>query len=104
MLKLEKVSHLVVNNSRFLILPWVQIKNLGSKILSEVVKILPLEWQRRYGYKPLFLETFVQRSKFSGTVYKAANWRYLGSTQGKGRQGLRFFFHGKVRDYYIYPL
>lgn len=96
--------HLIVNNSRFLILPWVRVKNLGSKILGRAAKIVPYDWQRRYGYRPLFFETFVDVGNFSGTVYRAANWRYLGRTRGKGRRGLRYFFHGKFRDYYIYPL
>ena len=96
--------HLVINNNRFLILPWVEVKNLGSKILSLSARIVPSDWEMRYGYRPQFFETFVDADRFNGTVYKAANWKFLGRTAGKGRSGNRYFFHGKVRDYYIYPL
>jgi len=96
--------HLVVNNCRFLILPWVKIKNLASRILSLAVKIMPLDWQAKYGYRPLLVETFVECDKFKGTCYKAANWIYLGKTLGKGRCGARYFYHGRIRDYYVYPL
>jgi len=96
--------HLIVNNCRFLILPWIKIKNLASKILSLAVKIMPLDWQAQYSYKPLLVETFVECDSFKGTCYKAANWIYLGKTQGKGRRGAKYYYHGKIRDYYIYPL
>lgn len=100
----EKNRHLVVNNVRFLILPWVRVKNLASRVLSLSIKIMPLDWQAKYGYKPLLVETFVDCDKFKGTCYKAANWIYLGRTCGKGRRGARYFYHGKIRDYYVYPL
>ena len=96
--------HLIVNNVRFLIFPWVNVKNLASKILSHVAKLLPQDWERKYGYKPLILETFVDTDRFNGTCYKAANWLSLGLTKGKGRRGLNYFWHGKVREYYVYPL
>lgn len=96
--------HLIINNSRFLILPWVRVKNLGSKILSQAARVLPSDWEARYGSRPEFLETFVERDRFTGAVYKAANWRLLGRTRGKGRRGLNYFLHGKIRDYYIYSL
>ncbi len=69
-----------------------------------MVKIMPLDWQARYGYKPLLVETFVDCERFKGTCYKAANWIYLGKTSGKGRRGAKYFYHGKIRDYYVYPL
>ncbi|OGF62892.1 MAG: hypothetical protein A2Y62_04265 [Candidatus Fischerbacteria bacterium RBG_13_37_8] len=96
--------HLIVNNCRFLILPWVKIHNLGSKILSEAARVVPVDWQHRYGYKPLLFETFVDRDRFRGTVYRAANWVYLGATKGKGRKGLHYYYHGNRKDYYIYFL
>lgn len=96
--------HLVVNNCRFLILPWIKIKNLASKILSLAVKIMPQDWAIKYGYRPLLVETFVDCERFKGTCYKAANWIYLGKTEGKGRRGAKYFYHGRVRDYYVYPL
>ena len=77
--------HLVVNNSRFLVLPWVQSKNLASRILSLAGKRLPSDWQDRYHYRPVLLETFVEKERFEGTCYKAANWIYVGDTQGQGK-------------------
>jgi hypothetical protein len=101
--ELERNRHLVVNNCRFLILPWVKIKNLGSKILSGVVDVLKDDWKRLYGYSPIIIETFVDEI-FKGTVYKASNWIYLGKTRGEGRRGLNYFFHGRVRHYFLYPI
>ena len=63
----------VLNNNRFLILPWVNIKNLGSRILGQSAKIVPVDWEKRYGCRPKFMETFIEAERFSGTVYKAAN-------------------------------
>lgn len=100
----NKKRHLIINNNRFLILPWVTIRNLGSFILSKVAKIVADDWEVKYGYRPEFLETFVETNRFTGAVYKAANWKCLGKTCGEGRKGLKYFYHGKIRDYYIYPL
>ena len=102
--ELEEKRHLVVNNFRFLILPWVRVKNLGSKILGEVVDVLKEDWRRIYGYSPIAIETFVDAEMFSGAVYRASNWICLGKTEGKGRRGMNYFFHGRVRHYYIYPV
>jgi hypothetical protein len=66
--------HLVVNNARFLILPWVASKNLAAKLLGLVARRLPDAWRQRYGYRPVLLETFVETQRFPGTCYKAANW------------------------------
>lgn len=100
--KLEEKRHTIVNNVRFLILPWVKVKNLGSKLLGESVKVMTEDWNRLYGYLPIAIETFVDEERFKGTVYKAANWISLGITKGKGRRGLNYFFHGRRRRYYIY--
>ncbi|MCP3880689.1 MAG: DUF4338 domain-containing protein, partial [Sulfitobacter sp.] len=78
---------LIVNNARFLILPWVQSKNLASMILAQAARTLPNHWQEVYGYRPVLLETFVEKRRFRGTCYKAANWVYLGQTQGRGKLG-----------------
>lgn len=96
--------HFIVNNCRFLILPWIKIKNLASKILSLAIKSMPQDWEKKYCYHPLLVETFVDCERFKGTCYKAANWIYLGKTEGKGRRGAKYFYHGKIRDYYVYPL
>ena len=78
---------LVVNNARFLILPWVQVKNLASKILAMAVKQLPNDWQHQYQITPVLMETFVETDRFAGTCYKAANWIHVGSTKGLGTLG-----------------
>jgi len=70
--------HLIVNNARFLILPWVQSKGVASKVLGHIARQLPNDWQQRYGYRPVLLETFVQSDRFRGTCYKAANWTHVG--------------------------
>ena len=74
----------VINNSRFLIFPWVQVKNLASHILGKVVRHIKDDWLQRWGYSPLLLETFVDPAHYYGTCYKAANWEYLGMTTGEG--------------------
>ena len=75
----------VVNNSRFLILPWVRVQNLASRVLSLMSRQLPCEWHSRYGVEPLLLETLVDHSRYRGTCYRAANWIELGVTTGRGR-------------------
>ena len=69
---------LVVNNARFLILPWVQVRNLASTVLARISRRLPADWQARSGYRPLLLETFVQSDRFAGTSYRAANRTHVG--------------------------
>jgi hypothetical protein len=95
---------LIVSNSRFLILPWVRVRNLASTILSLCARQLPMEWKRIYGYHPLLLETIVD-AQFRGTSYRAANWIYLGETSGRGRVDRNHEAHGRaVKKIYIYPL
>jgi len=94
----------VVNNNRFLILPWVQVKNLGSYILSRTTRQLPQDWYRFYGRELLLVETFVDPRWFQGTIYKAANWIYVGNTMGFTRQGVSFKYHGHTKEVYLYPL
>jgi hypothetical protein len=90
----------VVNNSRFLILPTVRVPNLASRVLSVCAKRLPVDWEQRYGYRPVLVETFVERGRFAGTCYRAANWQYVGLTAGRGRQD-----DGRpCKDVYVYPL
>lgn len=96
--------HLVVNNARFLILPWVHSHNLASRILANVAKRLPQDWQTRYGYQPLLLETFVQKNRFKGTCYRAANWIYVGQTQGRGKLDRKNERLLPVKDIFLYPL
>lgn len=99
-----KNLHLIVNNARFLILPWITSPNLASRILSLSAKQLPLDWQNQYGYQPLLLETFVQKDRFKGTCYRAANWILLGQTKGRGKLD-RYNKHSlPIKDIFAYPL
>jgi len=100
----EKNLHFIINNNRYLIFPWVKVKYLSSKTLGKIARAVRGDWEAFYGYKPILLETFVDKEKFSGTSYKAANWVCLGSTKGKGRRGMHYFYHGKIKDVYVYPL
>jgi len=95
---------LVVNNSRFLILPWVRVRYLASTILSLCAQQMPTDWEHIYGYRPLLLETLVD-AQFRGTSYRSANWIDLGETRGRGRMDQRHEAHGRaVKRIYIYPL
>jgi hypothetical protein len=96
--------HLIVNNSRFLILPWVNVKNLASKVLSIAIKQLQEDWLREYCYAPVLLESFVDTSHFAGTCYKAANWLYLGETQGRGRMDRKREYSLSRKAIFMYPL
>jgi len=94
----------VVCNSRFLILPQVKVPNLASHVLSLSVKKLPQDWFERYGFEPVLLETFVERDRFHGSCYRAANWQYAGSTCGRGRQDRARTNSVPVKDVYLFPL
>lgn len=100
----QKNLHKVVCNSRFLILPHVQVANLASHVLSLCAKRIGSDWRNRYGFAPVMLETFVQRDRFKGTCYRAANWIHLGSTQGRGRQDRSNTNVIAIKDVYIFPL
>jgi hypothetical protein len=95
----------IVNNGRFLILPWVRVKGLASKILALSARQLPQDWHRHYGHRPLLLETLVDADRFRGTCYRAANWIYVGRTTGRGRMDREHKADGQaIKDIYIYPL
>ena len=94
----------VVNNARFLILPWIRVRCLASKLLSRVAHELPAAWEARYGYRPVLLETFVETGRFAGTCYRAANWHYLGQTQGRGKLGDHRIGQVPIKDVWVYPL
>jgi Domain of unknown function (DUF4338) len=95
----------VVNNSRFLMLPWVRVKGLASKILALSARQLQRDWEIRYGTRPLLLETLVDAARFRGICYRAANWLYIGNTTGRGRMDREHKKHGQaVKDIYVYPL
>jgi hypothetical protein len=96
--------HHIVNNARFLILPWVRSKGLASKILGRIARQLPGDWQQRYSYRPVLLETFVQSDRFRGTCYKAANWIHVGQTQGRGKLDVTHEHAKPIKDVWLYPL
>ena len=96
--------HLVVNNARFLILPWVQVKNLASKILAMAAKQIPQDWQQQYNITPVLLETFVETDRFAGTCYKAANWISVGTTKGRGKLGPSGKQSVPIKEILLYPL
>ena len=96
--------HLIVNNSRYLIFPWVRIKNLASKALSLAARQIQEDWLREYCYAPVLLETFVDQEHFKGTCYKAANWIHLGQTKGRGRADSHHTNSLSQKDIYVYPL
>jgi len=95
----------IVSNARFLLLPWVRVKGLASKILALSARRLPDDWESHYGYRPLLLETLVDGNRFRGTCYRAANWIHVGQTAGRGRMDREHKAHAQaVKDIYVYPL
>jgi hypothetical protein len=94
----------ITNNTRFLILPFVRVPHLASWILGQALRRLSRDWQRKYGHPILLVETFVERDRFAGTSYKAANWIRIGSTTGRSRQDRSHTLRVPVKDVYVYPL
>ena len=94
----KKHLDLVVGQPRFVLFPWVRVKCLASKTLALAARQLPADWQRRYGRRPVLLETFVDPQLFRGTCYRAANWQRVGRTQGRADAGR------SPKDVYLYPL
>lgn len=96
--------HLVVNNARFLIFPWVQVKNLASHSLALLVRRVGEDWEQAWGYRPVLLETFVDVAQYQATCYRAANWIHLGETTGRGRPRLGKEYSSSPKALYVYPL
>ena len=96
--------HQVVNMSRFLIRSGVSCQNLASHLLGMAIKKLPHDFEARYGYRPLLLESFVDTNNFTGTCYRAANWLWIGKTKGRGRQDRLNEKPETIKDIYVYPL
>ena len=94
----------IINNNRFLILPWIQVRNLASFILGTLARRIDEDWQAYYRRGIVMLETFVERERFRGSCYKAANWKYLGPTKGRGRNDRYSRNVLPLKDIYIYPL
>ena len=96
----------IANNARFLIAPWVKVPHLASHVLGRIAQRLSRDWQRKYGHPIYLLETFVQRDRFAGTCYQAANWRRVGQTKGRSRQNSPNGqpYRLPIKDVYLYPL
>jgi hypothetical protein len=95
---------LIVNQSRYLIFPWIRVKNMASRALSLATRRIRADWLARYCYEPVLLETFVDTAYFVGTSYKAANWIRIGQTKGRGRNDRKNEYALTVKDIYMYPL
>ena len=100
----EKNLGYITNNMRFLILPWVKVPYLASHILSRISRRISKDWMTRYGHPIYLLETFVDRSRYRGTCYKAANWRCVGETKGRTRNDRNNTIRVSLKDIYVYPL
>lgn len=100
----EKNINKTTNNTRFLILPWVKVPHLASHLLAKIAKRIHRDWLERYGHPVYLLETFVDRSRFQGTCYKAANWQYAGNTQGRTRNDRQHTINVSTKSVYLYPL
>jgi hypothetical protein len=99
-----KNLHKVVSNSRFLIHAHIKVKNLASYVLSLCMKRVAMDWQEKYGVKPVLLETFVERDRYKGSCYRASNWQHIGVTKGRGRQDCRNLYSKPIKDIYVYQL
>jgi len=100
----ERNLPFLTNNTRFLILPWVTVPHLASHILSSIVRRIRSDWQAKYGHPLYALETFVDRDRFQGTCYRAANWQPLGMTQGRTRNDRQHSIRVSAKEVYLYPL
>jgi hypothetical protein len=100
----QRHLHRITNNTRFLILPFVRIPHLASWIFGQVLRRLSADWEAKYGHPIMLVETFVDRERFAGTCYKAANWIRTGATSGRSRQDRAHALRVPVKDIYVYPL
>ncbi len=100
----EKNLHLIVDNPRFLILPWVRIPNLGSHLLSHIRQRFPRDWAERYNVTPVLIETFVETPRYTGAVYRASGRTHVGTTQGRGRYDRFKQFDKPKKDIWLRPL
>lgn len=100
----QKHLHLLTNNTRFLILPWVRVAHLASYLLAQIRWRLSSDWMAKYGHPICMLETFVQRDRFQGTCYRAAGWIHVGETTGRSRNDSDYTLRVPVKDVYLQPL
>jgi hypothetical protein len=96
--------HLIANNVRFLVMPWVRVKHLASKILAMSLRRLSRDWSAAHGHPVHLAETFVDTSRFTGACYRAANWKLLGETAGRPKRGNQFLRGGTPKAVFVYEL
>ena len=96
--------HLLAYNTRFLILPWVEVPHLASHILGRMARRISQDWERAYGHPIYFLETFIDPERFRGTCYRAANWVLMGRTTGRGKQSNSYVPNRSIKEVLGYPL
>jgi len=100
----EKLLHLVLSNDRFLIFPWITVRDLASHALGLATRQIGNDWLQAYGYRPVLIETFVDPTHFAGTCYRAANWQLVGQTRGRGRLEPDHQCRTSKKDIFVYPL
>jgi len=100
----KKHIHLLAYNTRFLILPWVRVQSVASHILGRMAKIVSKDWRSIYRHRIYYLETFVDKQRFAGTCYQAANWIYLGDTTGRGKNDHTNKANRSIKAVWGYPL
>ena len=91
-------------NTRFLVLPWVEVRHLASHILGRMTRVVPRDWERVYGHPIWYLESFVEPGRFRGTCYRAANWKFLGLTTGRGKNDQTKKANRPLKEVLGYPL
>ena len=94
----------VINNSRYLIFPWVRVKNLASHVLGQLSRQIRVHWQQRWGYAPVLMETFVDPQHYQGNCYQAANWQYVGMTTGQGLIRAGKSYRTSAKKIFLKPL
>jgi Domain of unknown function (DUF4338) len=100
----QRNLHLLAYNTRFLLLPWVQVPHLASHILGRMAKLVPHHWQQLYAHPIYWLETFVDPGRFKGTCYRAANWIVVGSTTGRGKDDQTHRPNRPIKEVLVLPL
>jgi hypothetical protein len=100
----EKGLPLLANNSRLLLLPWVRVPHLASHLLGLLARRISADWQAKYGHRLVLLETYVQRDRFAGTCYHAANWTAVGDTTGRSRQDRHRQLRVPIKSILLFPL
>jgi hypothetical protein len=100
----ERNLQMLTNNTRFLVLPWVRVPHLASHVLGQIARRIRADWQSKYGHPLQALETFVERGRFRGSCYRAANWIGAGQTRGRTRQDRQHLLQAPVKEVLVYPL